>query len=183
MSRRKADTFPGMATDAELAAAELGGGDGASGIQYVDVQLNNDQILNLKASKIEVLAAPGAGLAIVPSYVYAVADIHTAFTGGVGGTALIQLFTGDPSGFGSNWDRGNDSNAPFSGISANLKFGSQVGTVFGPILWNVDYDGDWNNLPLYLGNRTDDEFGGGDPLNTLSLRIWYSIVPTVPFGA
>jgi hypothetical protein len=143
-----------------------------SGIQYVDVQLNNDQILNLKASPVELIPAPGGGLGIYPLWGYIVKNTQ--------GGAYTSETTPNPTiGYTGNLQYNYFCNLNVADLKA------------GPLDFSVDYIDQritviqiLENLPLIITRGTDDdELAGGHVNNTLSLRIWYSIVPTVPFGA
>lgn len=159
----------------------------ASGIQYVDVQLNNAQILNLKATPIELIPAPVPGFGILFRDVYELWHCPVEYTDNGAPTDLIykhgtSTFLSGPGRDGDNLsDIPTDHDLLFA--VTNLRAELTGGFVaFNKPLYHYA-DTEFDALALKLANVGVAEFGGGGAANTLSLRIWYSIVPTGPFGA
>lgn len=150
-----------------------------SGIQYVDVQLNNDQILNLKASPVELIPAPGEDLILAPLYFTAVIDFAAAYIGDLSaGNLMVEQGNSNTSNdvidlgafIGSAQGDAPSVHIRRAYITIEAGASGVTGSFYG-------------NKPLFAINFGADELTGGDPANTVSMRIWYSIVPTVPSGA
>jgi hypothetical protein len=169
------------------------------GIQYRDVQLTNAQILSLFSTPVEAIPAPGAGNQILVLAAYWLADFSAAGYGNTGSDpgqfASVQLVA-DPTG---NFDYvtlgSDDFNNPFAQnrtmwwtdlpvATTNASSPSPFSPV-NPVMFNAGVS-HWENQPLVIGLNSPQAGGdltGGNPANTLSVRIWYSIVPVAPFGA
>ena len=162
-----------------------------SHIQYVDVQLSDAQIKALPSTPIEIVAAPGAGLAYVlhaawlllkptANYVVPAEDINMTLTVACGVQRLSAL--DDAGTLNSTPARSfiGSATAVAAYLAPELEANLNVTVVSGP--WQVT---DMDDQPIVLAMGADDTLPltDGDPANTLSVRVWYSLVPTEPFGA
>jgi hypothetical protein len=167
----------------------------SGGVQSTDVQLNNAQIKalpNYPTGYVEIVPAPGLGLAVVLEDAWLVADCtagaYTNYEDSGGGIDEHALFIG----YGNDVKYGSTAadfrtlvNAarvtvarllpPVSDPVSNLPVATLA---FQTAVENVE------NLPLKLiAYNTPGVLTGGHPDNTFSLRLRYRIVPVVPFGA
>lgn len=166
-----ASTFTNMSlinVDAEAATRpfNLGTGAGhtvqgrAGGLLYRTVKLTDTQIKALRATPQTLVPSPGAGLAVIPVYAHLFLDVTTAGYSEsadnlvieyAGGTDAISIET---TGF---IDQSTDQ-ARFIGIPEAL---------FTPVAAEA----------LQLFNNGDGEFGSGNAANTLTVRVYYFVVP------
>lgn len=145
------------------------------GGSFIDVQLNNAEILDLANTPIQLIAAPGALRAIVVDAIFMFWDLAgTDYTETDDELTLIYAGGADSSaGFEMNStgvvDNGDASSiAQYYGNPFNYVAGAAL--VVTPIV----------NVAVQL-NNDDANFGAGDVLNTLSVRIWYHIVDMAAF--
>ena len=133
-------------------------------VVFVDVQLTNAEVLALRATPQTLIAAPGANKSLVVHKFHIVSD--------------------DSAGA---WTESTDNlvieYADGVDISAAIEAGTLVGgavqvqvqgvldTVLSPDV----------NAAVELFNTGDGEWGGGNVANSMSIRIWYSVVDTVAF--
>lgn len=129
-------------------------------------QLTNAQMLALRATPITLVAAPGAGLAILVDGVYAYFDVTTdgytetadnlAVEYASGLDVLVMETTGwlDQATDGARYQR------------------PAVDVITPPA-----------NSALQLKNNGDGEFGGGNAANTLSVEVTYRVVPVAAFAS
>ena len=137
-----------------------------SGVRSVDVQLTNAQVLALRATPITLVAAPGANRALVLHKVYLVCSAAAgAYTETIDN--LVVEYSGGTDATGAIETTGWIDAAAVSPV---IYF--PVTTVVVPVA----------NEALRLFNTGDGEFGGGNAANTLSVRVWYSVVDTVAFS-
>ena len=160
-----------------------------SGIQYVDVQLTDAQIKALPTTPITLIAAPGAGFALRP---------HAS----VGSNEMIALFswTADYTNLNANavFVLSIGASGPIASIQPYNSIGGDFLATGHSVLWcisSADISFSHNvymaqlanvdNQPLLLtmDNASDGVLTGGDPANKLSIRIWYTVIPTVAFGS
>lgn len=134
-------------------------------VQYVDVQLTNAQMLALRAEPVDVVAAPGANKALVPERIVVVSDATAgAWTESADnivleyadGTDVLTIETGgliDQEG------------------AVQVRHQAPAEAVATPIA----------DSALRLLNSGDGEFGGGNAANTFSVRVYFRVIPTIPF--
>ena len=136
-----------------------------SGIGSKDTQLTNSQVLAFRATPIAVVPAPGANLANI-------------FIG-------AMIVSDDTAGA---WTESSD----------NLKFDYADGVVLTGIITGSNLVGGGVqtlyrtattgavdpdvNATIRIINTGNDEWGGGNSANTMSIRVWYSIVDAVAFS-
>ena len=134
-------------------------------LQYVDKQLTNAEVLAFRATPIPLVAAPGADLAIVVHSVHIVSnDVAGAWTESTdnlvveyaGGVDITAALVG----------------ADLVGGGVQVKKQGVLDTALIPEA----------NAAVEIFNTGDGEWGGGNAANTMSFRIWYSVVPTVAFS-
>ena len=133
-------------------------------IQYVDIQLTNAQVKAL-ATPISVVASPGANKALIFHRVVIVSDASdTAWTEPSAPDDLVLEYEG-----------GQDLTGAMEG---GALVANSVNTVtYGAVATEVALEA---NVGFDLFN-TGGNWGGGNAANTMSLRIWYSVVPMVAF--
>lgn len=123
------------------------------------------------ASPVEVVPAPGVGFGVLVLDVYAVADLAGGSYTGASGQSLDLVYeTGTPIIAADTVVIGTaliTPNSPQARLPASAYATPQV-----PV----------SNEAVALFNTGSADFGGGDPANTVSVRVWFSVVPTVPFG-
>ena len=141
-------------------------------LQHVDIQLTNAQILTLKDTPIQILPAPGAGLGILLVQSVWVADTSGgAYTdpGGLDDEVIIFQYSNNTlAGSFAAWDNFSLHN---TGVGI---FNGATDAFFSVSI---------KNLALRLKNYGSSNWGGGNAANTISFRIYYKIVPIIPFGA
>jgi hypothetical protein len=138
---------------------------GRNDILIADVQLTDAQIRDLTAHPVEIVPAPGVGLTIAPLFVYLLLDA-TAGDYSDGGDMRLE------------YETALDTSVVVLGGGAATT--QMVVTSMTPVTEFIDLTDDVSNQGLAIHIATD--LTGGDPANTLSIRVWYSIVPAVPFG-
>lgn len=127
-------------------------------VEHVDAQITDAQLRDLVANPITLVPAPGPGLFIDVLGLIKVIDTRA----GAYAESQINLSVGAQTQNLSGFD---DAHLYVKG--------------FGEALPNA-FTGD-EDAPLQV-NQISSDLTGGDPANTLSLRIYYRIEPAVPFG-
>ena len=132
---------------------------------FVDKQLTNAEVLALRATPIELVAAPGADKAIVVhKFAIVVDDTAGAFTESTDNLVM-------------EYEDGVDISAAIEATSlvgGAVQFATQgvLDTVVVPDV----------NAGVQLLNTGDGEWGGGNVANTISVRVWYSVIDTIAFS-
>ncbi len=134
-------------------------------IQYADVQLTNAQVLAFRATPIALVAAPGANKAIIVHKFFIVSDDAGGAWTESADNLVIQYADGVD-------------------ISAAIEAGDLVG---GAVVLKTQGVLDTALIPdvnatVVIFNTGDGEWGGGNAANTMSFRVWYSVVDTVAFS-
>lgn len=134
-------------------------------IQYVDIQLTNAQVKAL-ATPIPIVASPGADKALIFHRIVIVSDASdTAWTEPSAPDDLVVEYAGGQDLTGA--------------IEAGALIANSVNTVtYGPVATEVALEA---NVAIELFN-TGGDWGGGNAANTMSIRVWYSVVPMVAFS-
>lgn len=169
-----ANGFTGMRVSGGLNLAtrpfNLGTGAGhivsgqGGGLLYKDTQLTHAQIGALRATPITVVPSPGAGYALMPYSIHLAFDVTTtAYSESADNIALEYAGGADclvieTTGF-------------LDQTSDQFRFQSMAEAVFTPVAAEA----------LQLFNNGDGEFGSGNAANTLSVRVYYVIVPMAAF--
>ncbi len=135
-------------------------------LQYVDIQLTNAQVLALATgSGVQIIAAPGANLATIVHAIHIVSDASdTAWVEPSAPDDLVVQYNG-----GADISGAIEAGALVAN-SVNVRKYGVLDTELVPE----------TNAAVNLFN-TGSNWTGGDALNTMSLRLWYSIVDTVAF--
>ena len=132
---------------------------------FVDKQLTNAEVLAFRAVPIALVAAPGANKAIiVHKFVIVSDDSGGAWTESTD-DLVIQYVDGVD-------------------ITAAIEAGDLVG---GAVVVKTQGVLDTALVPdvnaaVEIFNTGDGEWGGGNAANTMSIRIWYSVIDTVAFS-
>ena len=135
-------------------------------LRYVDVQLTNAQILNLATVPVTIIAAPGANKAIIVHKILLVADSS--------GGAYAEPSAPDDMvlEYADGVDITGDIDATGFLTTADVQVRT-YGVLDTVVVPDVDA------VVRLLNTGTD--YTGGNAANTLSVRVWYSVVPTVAF--
>ena len=135
-------------------------------LRYVDVQLTNVQVKALRATPITLVAAPGVNRAIIVREVYAVCD------------SAAGAYTETVNNFAIEYSNGNDilvveATGWIDQTSVNLRLKRPDYTTaeFIPTV----------NQAVQVKNNGAGEIDGGHSNNSLSWRVWYSVVDTAAF--
>ncbi len=137
---------------------------GGHRVLFADVQLTNAQLLAVRATPITLVAAPGAGWAIVVDDVDFYFDSAGAYTVGLNDMAVeyasgADIFTVETVGF---MDQATDQARVQSGPT----------TLFTPVA----------NSAVRIVNSGASEFTGGNAANTLSIRVHYHLIQMAAFN-
>lgn len=137
--------------------------------------LTNAQIKSLQQTPIQIVAAPGAGLMIVPLGAVLVVKLVSDYTN-IDATAFLRIST--PTTGGTILEAFNEAVlAAVSGILAagqdNVATNRQFGDNFG-YDWSTFED---QPLAIMMGNGAAGDLHDGDPLNTLTVTVFYNVVP------
>lgn len=136
-----------------------------SGIHVADTQLTNAQVVLFRATPITLVGAPGAGKAIVVHKFSLVCDD----AGGAWTESTDNLVI--------QYADGVDITAA---IEATTLVGGAVTFITQGVLDTVVVPD--VNAAVQIFNTGDGEWGGGNAANTMSVRIWYSVMETVAFS-
>ena len=153
-------------TEAKLAANAVTTGKVETDLlQYVDKQLTNAEMLAVRATPIDVVAAPGANRAIIVHKILIVSDsVGAAYTESTDNLALEysggqDILTIETTGLIDSGDvQIRTMGAPEAVLTPSV------------------------NESVRLFNSGDGEFGAGNAANTFSIRVWYSVADTVAFS-
>jgi hypothetical protein len=182
-----------------LSSASDDGGVGA--VKVRSTQLTNAQVKALPTAAVQLLPAPGADLLVVVHAVYLLADLAAPYDA-IPDHSNLQVSTTNNT-VASLYDNAAVAGAVLTALLTGSLFGSsptyptRIGFLLGP---NYPVDADWGaivpvpvvrndvvtvNQPLtvYMSGPGLTDLTGGDAANTLSVRVWYSVVPAAPFGA
>lgn len=155
-------------TAAKIAAAAVTQAKMEEGsIVFVDVQLTNANVLALATGVgIQIVAAPAADKALVFKGIHIVSDAAAgAWTEPSAPDDLVVQYADGVDVSGA--------------IEAGALVAASVNVrEYGPTLTEVVPD---VAAALHLFN-TGSNWGGGDAANTMSLRVWYSVVDTIAFS-
>ncbi len=174
-------------TDPANPVVSAGGGGG--GMLSVDFNLTDAQIKNLRAVDYELVDAPGAGFAIYVEKLAIMWDCRNgAYNFGDNSPDYAEL----SFGFADYWQT-------LSSIMTGAGPGTPTDTILYPMFVNnSSSDSVMNqftyvlasanaldltvidNVPICFGNIGTEEIIGGGAGNSLSGRLWYTIVPVVP---
>lgn len=166
-------TYTLPATAGEAGDVQVSDGTGiaswVSGVRSVDVQLTNAQLLALLGTDVTLVAAPGVNRAIVVHAVYMFFDVTTtAYTLGSAALAI---------GYGSDGaDIAVITEAGWLDTVADAGRWYQIGAVAA----TPDIITPVANTAVVM-RSTSADMTGGNAANTLSVRVYYSVVDTVAF--
>ena len=132
---------------------------------FVDKQLTNAEVLALRVTPIELIAAPGANKSIIVHKFIIVSDDSAA------------TWTESTDNLVIEYADGVDISAAIEagdlvGGAVVIKAQGVLDTALAPDV----------NAAVQLFNTGDGEWGGGNASNTMSVRIWYSVIDTVAFS-
>ncbi len=150
--------------DALIWDADRGRWSPLTNIRFKDTQLTNDQVKAFRAAPITLVPAPGANLALVFVRAWIVADATAGAWTATDDNLVIQYSGGTDATDGIN-------DGDLLGASLNLMMIPEKA-----VSASID------NEALEIFNTGDNEWGGGNAANTMSFRVWYSIVPAVAFS-
>jgi len=134
---------------------------------FVDKQLTNAQVLTLaNGAGLELIAAPGANKSIVVHKVLFVADAAAgAWTEPSAPDDLVMQYNGGADITGA--------------IEAGVMVAADISVrTYGVLDTELTPE---TNVAVNLFN-TGGNWGGGNASNTMSVRIWYSVIDTVAFS-
>ncbi|KKN54912.1 hypothetical protein LCGC14_0588050 [marine sediment metagenome] len=130
-----------------------------------NTQLTNAQVLALRATPITLVAAPGANLTALVHRVYIVSDDTAGAWTETDDNLLVEYA---------------DATAITPAIDATNLVGGGV-QIRDIRISTGDLPPDVNAV-VRIKNTGGGEWGGGNAANTMSVRVWYSIVPAVAFS-
>ncbi len=147
--------------------ASSGGGGASSGVLVETTTLDNDQILGLYNTFVEVIPNPGPNKVNNPVSIAVWGDFAALYSPGGGGAALMSLIN-DPNQYdvvSSLRLRAADFNHTgtfyaSSIVAASSGFGTGASTA---------------NFPTYLALDTD-WVSGGDPANVATIVVTYTVI-------
>lgn len=166
-------TFTLPATAGEAADVLVTDGTGISswvaGMRSVDVQLTNAQLLALLGTDITLVAAPGANRAIVVHAIYLFFDVTTtAYTINAGATSIG--YASDGVNIAVVTEAGLLDTVADSGRWYQIGAAVATPNIITPVA----------NAAVVIRKATAD-MTGGNAANTLSIRVYYSVVDFVAF--
>ena len=134
-----------------------------------DTQIANAAVLTLRATPVELVAAPGVGQATIVIAAYIVCDdaagVYTETTDDL----MVEYADGGNVLAGVGFDA-----TLLVNIVGNGKLYRN-----GLAEFHMIPD---ENAVIQLLNTGGGEWGGGNAANSISVRVWYSVVPTVAFS-
>lgn len=136
-----------------------------------DIQLTHAQILTLRASPVEIVAAPGADKQIIFESVFFIIDTRTAaYSNPSSGDVVFRWKVAVPGG----------ANVAFNLVDKLTVSG--LGQLFSaPFTEPSSLEQSGNNAAMEIFKAGAGELTDGSPNNSLSMRIYYKIVPYGPF--
>ena len=138
-------------------------------LRYADVQVTNAQMLALLGTDITLVAAPGANRAIAVHKIHMVCDVTT--TGYTIGTAVLAIgYGGDGPDIAAITEAGFLDQATDQVRIYSIGAAAATPDIITPSA----------NAAVVLRATTAD-MTGGNAANTLSVRVYYSVVDTVAF--
>lgn len=168
-----------------VTAEDTGGGGGSQAVNVATKTLTNAEVLALPhPTPVEIVAAPGAGFALVPIHATLrltwVADYtNIQATAGVGlkigtNSALGPIHEDAPAGSVTNLLAGGEAASAFL---PSLALGPSAAN--DPVLASSGlFDGDIANKAIFLTatNAASSDFTGGDAGNSLKVTLLYYVV-------
>lgn len=155
-------------------AAAGGGGD----ILSSETQLTNAEFLDLLAHPYELVAGV-ANKSILPLSIYWYVDTGAgAYTKPGAGDQDLWIITE-----GTDFNSVYFAHSQLRGLVTNVQ---AQGTFEANVQGNPPGSGQIQfvaGAALVLANTGADDYGGGDPANTISCHVEYLLVPVAPFGA
>lgn len=134
--------------------------------RYADVQLTNAQVLALRATPITLVSAPGANRATLVHAIYAMCDSAAAAYTETADNIAIEY--------------GDGTDILVLETTGWIDAGAVSPVVMRPAV--AQSTALVANSVVRAFNNGDGEFGGGNVANTLSFRVYYSVVDTVAFS-
>lgn len=152
-------------------AVEGGGGLGA--LQYRDIQFTAAQLIDMKDTNIEVIPAPGAGLAVIPIGIHMFLD-H-------GGTDFVQAAATDQ--FALLYNGGSE--IVEIGLAATFEAFIEASVDAAMSVWWGEATGVGGETPVAntaidMDNNGATDLTTGD--GTMSCRVWFVTVPMAAFA-
>lgn len=137
-----------------------------------DIQLTHAQILTLRATPIEVIAAPGVDKQIIFNSIFCVIDTRRGAYSNPDGDIAFRWKATTPGASSVSFNEVDKFTA--AGLT---QFFNMASTEAG----SIEQSG--NNAAMEILKTGSGEFSAGNVSNSLSIRIYYSIVPYGPFTA
>ena len=126
------------------------------------VVLTHSQIATLPTTPIELVPAPGDGKVIVPLLVTVSWNFQQPYTN------INTIFTATEFGWGNHGYSGINASQQIYTTNLTGKI-AESNTVFAPISsWNTPFN-------IWITNANLGNFTGGDPSNTMTIKVEYAI--------
>ena len=135
-------------------------------MQVRDTRITNAQVRSLRATPITLIPSPGANKAIVVHKVYLLCD------------ATAGVYTESTDNLVVQYNGGVDITAGIEATGFLTVAGSAQARTYGVRVAEIAPEA---NVDVEIFNTGNGEYGGGNAANSLSVRVWYSIVDTVAF--
>lgn len=151
-----------------------GGGADMSGIQYADVLLTDAQIKALPVTPAILVSARGVGSgeALLPWKVYARLN-WVANYGGYSAIAQLQIAPNALLGV-------TEGDSELTSFFANDEDGLLILSVRDSTTYNI-HNSFLETQAITMSLSPGSALTGGHPSSTMSVRVWYSVVPAVEF--
>jgi hypothetical protein len=151
-----------------------------TGVSVASKTLTNAQIKALPTTPVEILPAPGVGLALVPLFALVQCNAAAGAFTNIQGTALVRFLLGTAAEF--PLARMRETNGDVSRLLATAAVAAMALCPFTPgvdaVSAVVRLKSDWENLALQFDatNAASGDFTGGNAANTLTIAVYFVTV-------